>query len=180
LESLLRGGAYLNNRHPLRLNIGFLLHKDVGFSRNFDFECNSIRLGDDLDVTDLRGTLQMSRTGQGVYVHGRIQANTSLDCVRCLTSFKQPLVVDLKDLFAYPADHASDPLLSIPESGLLDLNPLLREYFLLDIPIQPLCSQDCKGLCPECGGSLNEAVCDHPASEVDPRFAVLKALLKKS
>jgi uncharacterized protein len=175
----LRGGAHLNNRHPLRLNVGFLLHKDVGFSRNFDFECDTVRVGDDLDVTDLRGSIKMSRTGQGVYVQGRIQANTSLDCVRCLTSFEQPLVVELNDLFTYPADHTSDPLLSIPESGLLDLNPLLRECLLLDIPIQPLCSHDCKGLCPVCGESLNEAVCDHPESEVDPRFAILKNLLKK-
>lgn len=174
------GGANLNSRHMLRLNVGFLLHKNVGEGRNFDFDCDSVRVGDDLDVERLRGSIHLTRTGQGVYAHGRLQAQIDLQCVRCLTSFDQQLTIELDDLFTYPPDRASDPLLSIPEDGVLDLNPLLREYLLLDIPIQPLCRQDCKGFCPMCGGDLNDTECEHPDTEVDPRLAALKALLPKS
>ena len=173
------GGANLNSRHPLRLNVGFLLHKNVGDGCNFDFNCDSVRVGDDLDFKGLQGSIHLTRTGQGLYAHGRLQAQTSLVCVRCLTSFDQQLTIELDDLFTYPPDRASDPLLSIPEDGVLDLNPLLREYLLLDIPIQPLCRQDCEGLCPVCGSDLKKTECDHPHTEVDPRLAALKALLPK-
>lgn len=174
------GGANLNkSRHPLRLNVGFLLNKNVGYCRNFDFDQNSLRVGDDVDVTGLRGSIQLTRTAQGVYAQGRLQARISLDCVRCLTTFDQLLTVDLSDLFHYPPLRADEPSLSIPDDGTLDFNPLIREYLLLDIPIQPLCHADCKGFCAVCGGNLNEIVCDHEPTEIDPRLEALKMLLSK-
>lgn len=179
-KSLLQGGAYLNSRQQLRLNVGFLLHKNVGYSRNFDFDLDDVRIGEDLDVTALRGSLRLTRTSQGVYVHGPMQAYLNLGCVRCLSTFRQALHVDFNDLFIYPPNEAEDPLLVIPETGLLDLNPLLREYLLLDVPIQPLCRQECKGLCSVCGENLNEVDCQHPETAIDPRLEVLKALLSKS
>ena len=175
------GGANLNNsRHPLRLNVGFLLNKNVGDSRNFDFDHASLRVGDDVDVTDLRGSIQLTRTAQGLYAQGHLQARINLDCVRCLTPFEQLLTVDLGDMFHYPPSRADDLSMSIPEDGILDFNPLIREYLLLDIPIQPLCKRDCKGLCAVCGANLNETVCDHGPDEIDPRFDALKELLSKS
>jgi uncharacterized protein len=180
LETLLRGGAYLNNRHPLRLNVGFLLHKNVGYSRNFDFDIDTVQVGNDVDVTALRGSINLIRTAQGVYLSGDLTAHRELGCVRCLTSFHQSLSVNLDDLFTYPPDRASDPLLIVTEDAILDLNPILREYLLLDEPIQTLCRQDCKGLCPECGVNANQTECDHPMVEVDPRLEALRALLPKS
>jgi len=66
----------------------------------------------------------------------------------------------------------------LPEDGHIDLSPLVREYMLLDIPIKPLCSTDCKGLCPVCGENLNETQCGHTTESIDPRLAVLKSLLE--
>jgi uncharacterized protein len=178
LETRLPGGAFLNkSRHPLRLNVGFLLHKNVGYSRNFNFDHNSIRVGDDVDVTGMRGTIQLTRTTQGVYAQGRLQARISLDCVRCLSTIDQLLTVNLSDLFNYPPLQEDEPSLSIPEDGTLDFNPLIREYLLLDIPIQPLCRADCNGFCAVCGGNLNETVCDHELVDIDPRLEALKTLL---
>jgi uncharacterized protein len=176
----LQGGAYLNNSHPLRLNVGFLLHKNVGYSRNFDFDIDGVRVGDDLNVSVLRGSINLTRTSQGVYASGRIQAELGLDCVRCLVSYGQPLVVDVNDLFIYPPSDADEPQLAIADTGVLDLNPILREYLLLDVPIQPLCRSDCKGLCSICGENLNDSDCQHPDADIDPRLEVLKTLLPKS
>lgn len=161
----------------MRLNVGFLLNKNVGFSRNFDFDHERLRISDDLDVAALSGILRLTRTHQGVYVEGRLQARLSVECVRCLELYEQELSVHFDDLFEFPADAESDPLLTIPETAIMDIRPLLREYLLLDVPIQPLCSSECKGLCPTCGGNLNEHECQHPESEIDPRLAVLKTLL---
>jgi uncharacterized protein len=180
LETLLRGGGRLNSQHVLRLNVGFLLNKNTGYSRNFEFFEPAVQLGDDLDVTDLHGAIQLTRIGEGLYAQGRLDASTTLDCVRCLLPYLQNLKLELSDLFAFPPKRASESLLSIPESGILDLNPIVREYFLLDIPIQPLCRKDCKGLCPVCGGNLNESDCNHTQDEIDPRLEALRALIDKS
>jgi uncharacterized protein len=80
----------------------------------------------------------------------------------------------------YPPGQAADTGLSIPETGILDLNPLARECLLLDVPLQPVCRPGCKGLCSECGNNLNESPCSHPTAEVDPRLSGLKSLLTRS
>ncbi len=170
----------LNSRHPLRINVGFLLHENVGYSREFDFDHPSVQVGDDLDVVDLNGSIRLTRTNQGLYAQGRLRASTRLECVRCLTGFDQRLTVEMTDLLVFPPGQAVDPLLAVPETGILDLNPLVREYFLLDVPLQPLCRPDCKGLCPECGNNLNESSCSHTQADVDPRLAALKSLLSES
>jgi uncharacterized protein len=170
----------LDIRQPLRLNVGFLLHRDVGFSRIFDFDGVGAKLSDDLEVRNLRGSIRFTRTAQGLVGQGKLKAETSLECVRCLIPFDQTLEISLDDLFVYPPDRATDPLLAVPETGILDLSSLTREYFLLDFPLQPVCSTDCKGLCPECGNNLNEGSCQHGQTEVDPRLAVLKDLLHRS
>jgi uncharacterized protein len=161
------------------LNVGFLLHQGVGTHRTFDFDHPSVRVGD-LPVADLRGSIRFSRTAQGLYAQGDLRAETRVECVRCLEAFSQELRIRIDDLFVYPQGQSADPLLSIPETGILDLNPLLREYLELDVPLQPVCRPDCQGLCPECGNNRNLAPCDHPAAEVDPRLSGLKSLLSQS
>jgi len=167
----------LDIRSPLRLNVGFLLHRDVGFNRNFDFDGLGVKVSDDLEVRNLRGSMRFTRTAQGLYGQGNLKAETSLECVRCLKTFDQTLEIRLDDLFVYPPDRASDPLLAVPETGILDLSPLTREYLLLDFPLQPVCRAECRGLCPECGNNLNDKSCQHTRAEVDPRLEVLKDLL---
>jgi uncharacterized protein len=176
----LQGGAQLNLRHPLRLNVGFLLNESIGCSRNVEYNVDSVQLGEDLKVNALQGSLDLTRTSLGILVEGSLQGKLSLECVRCLNSFDQNLTGVFEDLFVYPASRADDPLLAIPETAVLDLTPVLREYLLLDVPIQPLCRPDCKGLCPICGELITDKKCDHHQDEIDPRFEVLRALLPKS
>jgi uncharacterized protein len=128
-------------------------------------------------VADLNGEIRLTRTGEGLYLQGTLGAHTTASCNRCLTEFEQPLQIELGDLLVYPPGRGEDPLLSVPETGMLDLTPLLREYLVLDVPSQPLCRPDCKGLCPECGNNLNESTCEHPESQIDPRLAHLSSLL---
>jgi len=164
----------------LRLNVGFLLNKNIGYSRNFEFDLPHLLLGEDLEITELHGSLRLTRTGQGAYGQGEFEVLTRLDCVRCLASFEQPLQASISELFTFPPDKAGDPLLAISESAILDLGPVLRELLLLDIPIRPVCRPDCLGLCPICGENRNEVTCSHPEAEIDPRLEVLKSLRTKS
>ena len=174
-------GIYMNSnmRDPLRLNVGFLLHEGVGFSRKFDFEHPSIHIDDDLEVNSLQGEISLTRTAQGLYARGQMQAQTPLQCVRCLKDIDQSLRIQFDDLFVSTPEATTDPYLVIPESGILDLNPIARDYFLLDFPMQPLCREDCAGLCSVCGKSLAESNCDHEEVAIDPRLAPLKELLSE-
>ena len=58
----------------------------------------------------------------------------------------------------------------------IDLKPALREQILLSIPPSPVCSDDCKGLCPRCGKDLNEGECGCDRTVMDPRWAALKGI----
>lgn len=177
MGTLLPGGANLTKCHPLRLNVGFLLNKDVGYSRNFDFEEPSLLIGDDFLISDLHGSARLSRTGQGIYIKGHLQGNIDLECVRCLSEYNQVLSAELNELFDYPPEKTSDPHLTISEDAILDLSPILRESFLLDVPIQPICRVECVGLCPVCGELITEEHQSHPEEDIDSRLAVLKTLL---
>jgi uncharacterized protein len=161
----------------LRLNVGFLVHQSVGTSRDFAFDLPETQVGDDLNLAYVRGTLRFTRTSDGLYLDGQLASAMELDCTRCLTTIDTQLAVKLGDLLRYPS---TDLVLGVPETGILDLRPLVREHFLLGIPSQPLCREECRGLCPECGGNLNESTCDHPEAEIDPRLAALESLLHES
>jgi uncharacterized protein len=169
-----------NPRSPLRLNIGFIVHQNIGYSRDFPFDVPSIHLPPDLDLKNLTGLARVTRTPQGLLVQVKLRAAQQVECVRCLSDFDQPLEVDFTELYAFTPRSVTDSNLILPEDGYIDLEPLVREYMLLAIPISPLCSPDCKGLCPICGENLNENDHDHGESEGDPRLAVLKSLKKNS
>lgn len=164
-------------RDQLRLNVGFLINQSVGYSRDFDVEIPTIRLEHDLELTGMSGTARLTRTAQGLLVQVKMQATLLTECVRCLTDFMQPLVIDFTELYAFSRNSVTDSDLLVPEDAHIDLSPLVREYMLLDMPISPLCRPDCKGLCPICGENQNEVACSHEDVALDPRLDKLKSLL---
>ncbi|MFN3308711.1 MAG: YceD family protein [Anaerolineales bacterium] len=163
---------------PLRLNAGFIVGLPVGESRDFELNISHVCLESDLILDDLVGNVRITRTAQGLLLHAVIQATTPSQCVRCLTDFTLPLEVDFTELYAFSRNGMSESGLLLPDDAQIDLSPLVREYMLLAVPIQPLCMPSCKGLCPICGANQNEVVCDHPEEEFDPRLSVLKMWLK--
>jgi uncharacterized protein len=165
-----------NPRRPLRLNVGFLINVTIGTSRDFNFEYETMCLGDDFNVRDFTGVARFSRTPQGLLLQGEFSAGAELECVRCLENYSQDLKWSVTDLYAFDRRNMTESGLLVPEDGQIDLEPLLREYALLEIPISPLHSPDCKGLCPVCGENLNKTDCGH-RPEPDSPFAVLKDLL---
>ncbi len=166
-----------NLRRPLRLNVGFLIKSPIGTRRDFNFEYEKMRLGEDLTLANFTGMARFDRTQQGLLLQGDFAATADVECVRCLGTFSQGLKWSFSDLYAFDKSNITDSGLLVPEDAQIDLEPLLREYALLEFPISPVCRPDCKGLCPVCGENLNKADCGH-RSESDSPFAVLKDLLK--
>lgn len=167
-------------QHPLRLNVGSLLHQGAGTIQEIEFDLPSVQVGDDLDLSYLRGDIRLTRTSEGLYLEGHLESQFEIECDRCLTQVAKSVLLVPGELLYYPPRPTADSSVNIPETGQLDLRPLVREHFLVEIPLHSLCRPDCKGLCPECGGNLNETTCEHPEADLDPRLAALKSLLPES
>jgi uncharacterized protein len=166
----------MNN--PLRLNVGFLINQSVGTSREFLFELPDLNLEPDVQLKNLAGTAKITRTPQGLLTQVRAHAFTQVECVRCLTIFDQELETEFTELYAFTIRTTTDSELILPEDGFIDLTPLIREYLLLEIPMNPRCRPDCYGVCSICGEIHDSQVHDLEQETTDPRLAVLKNLLE--
>lgn len=153
----------------LRLNVGFIVHQTIGFSHDFNFAVPEVYIEPDLHLTNLLGIARVTRTPQGLLVQVKMQANVQAECVRCLENFSQPLEVDFSELYAFNKRYVTESGLILPENGYINLAPVLREYMLLEVPINPFCLPDCKGLCLECGTNLNLFSCEHASLTTNDR-----------
>ena len=165
------------DRHALWLNVGFFVSQSIGYLREIPIEFPELHLAPDLDLKNLSGVVLITRTPQGLLVQVRLHATTPAECGRCLAVFEQPLEADFTDLYAFSKKSVTESGLILPETGVIDLAPVVREYMLLEIPINPLCSPDCKGLCPVCGERLDDRPHAHEDEPADPRIEQLKELL---
>ena len=123
--------------------------------------------------------LRLEAVMEGVLVTGTAQAALAGECARCLEPISDEIEVRFQELFVYD-DRNVDPdeelEVSTLQDDLVDLEPLLRDAVVLALPFQPLCQDDCPGLCPECGARLADDP-DHRHDEpVDPRWSALSAL----
>jgi len=165
------------SRLALRLNVGFLIGSSVGTSRDFFFDLPKTFIEPDLYLNSLSGIARITRTAQGLLAQVKMNASLHTECARCLTELEQSLNIGFTELFAFSSRSVSESGLIMPEDGHLNLAPLVREYVLLEIPINPICRPDCQGLCPECGEILTDGPHHHEDNSIDPRLAQLKALL---
>jgi uncharacterized protein len=168
-----------NPRHPFRLNVGFIIHQEVGYKHEFSFEFEQIQIARDLDLHQFEGIATIGRTPQGLIVQANFSANIILECVRCLNEHEHPLEWDFTELYAFNQKSVSNSGLIIPDDAHIDLQPLIREYALLAIPIKPICRLDCKGLCAICGEDLNLNDCGHKEITEESPFSALKGLLEE-
>jgi len=166
-----------DSRNLLRLNVGFIIHETIGFSREFEINADQIHLNPDLDLEHLDGSVKITRMAHGLLLQVQLGAFTIIDCVRCLDPFSRKLQIDFADLYTFAQNIDENSDLIVPEDGVLDLSPSIREEFILAIPINPLCSIDCKGLCPVCGENRNFIDCKHEPEIIDPRMQALKSFL---
>jgi uncharacterized protein len=167
-----------NPRKPFRLNVGFIVNNDVGFSVDFPFDFDRIKVSDDLDLCNFRGTANIGRTPQGLLLTGQFEATLLAECARCLSEFNHTVHWEMTELYAFNKKSVTDSGLVLPDDAQIDLAPLIRDYALTEIPISPICKDDCKGLCSTCGQDLNKKDCGHRTDSNDSPFSVLKDLLK--
>jgi uncharacterized protein len=166
-----------NSKKPFRINVGFIIHEEIGRNHDFPFEFNKIILDGDLELHNFDGVVNIGRTPQGLVVQAEFSAKTTLECVRCLNEFEHELNWSFTELYAFDKRSETESELILPEDAHIELDTLLREFAILEIPISPICKPDCEGLCAECGQNLNEKDCGHKPIQPDSPFAKLKDLL---
>ncbi|MGK5627061.1 YceD family protein [Streptomyces sp. URMC 123] len=169
--------------HELGRRPGALQRLSRSVAAPKDLGIEVIRVPDDATVDiDLR----LESVMEGVLVTGTARAPLSGECVRCLEPLERELEADFQEMFSYPeadargriadpgADDEEDDILTL-EDGMFDLEPVLRDAVVLALPLQPVCREDCPGLCPDCGARLAEDP-DHHHDAVDIRWAALQGL----
>ena len=120
--------------------------------------------------------LRLESVIEGVLVTGTATVTVRGECVRCLTEVSDTLEVDVQELFVHPESEAGEDEVSRLEDDLIDLEPLLRDGVVLDLPFQPRCREDCQGLCVECGANLNDDPEHSHGASLDPRWEKLRRL----
>ncbi len=117
--------------------------------------------------------LVAERVPEGVVVRGTVAAPWTAACARCLAPAAGRVEVHVDELFEAAPEPGETYLL---EGDHIDLEPLVRDAIVLELPTVAHCRDDCAGLCPQCGADLNLTQCDCVADDSDPRWAALGSL----
>ncbi len=115
----------------------------------------------------------------GVLVTGSLSYPVTGECSRCLDPLVEQRSADFSDLFLWEEPEEIDPQvdpLPLVTDGYVDLRDLVHDAVVLELPLAPLCSEDCRGLCETCGIRLADAPADHAHEILDPRWAALEGL----
>jgi uncharacterized protein len=128
---------------------------------------------------------RVSRSGNEVRLRGKINASAEVDCDRCLKTVSVPVETEFDVKYVPNEDYTPSEAAELQEEDLsvsffdgktIDVDELVREQVLLNMPSRALCGDECKGLCPVCGADRNTSSCDCESREIDPRWAALKQL----
>ena len=160
----------------------------VDLKRFFQGQSDTVTLEVDLSGLELGGVkpfcapvkaeVGLRGFADSVILDAHADYSTVMPCDRCGESTRRDWSRDFSHVLVRElGDEQDDDTYVVVSDERLDLEELLREDILLELPSKYLCSPDCKGLCPKCGKNLNEGDCGCEAEEIDPRLEVLKSLL---
>jgi uncharacterized protein len=134
-------------------------------------------------------SMDVAKAGGAAFaVTGEVRTRLELSCSRCLEPFDVPVNAAFELRYVPQAENTGDGEREIAEDdlitafyreGMLDIGDLLREQFQLALPMKPLCTDDCRGLCRQCGANLNRTECGCTPAWEDPRLSPLKNLLTR-
>jgi uncharacterized protein len=128
--------------------------------------------------------LSYYRAGTELFFRGELNAATAASCARCAEEFIAPSGRSFRYVLAPRSIgddsngdlRAEDLEFSLYEGDEVNLTPLIREQLLLALPTRPLCREDCRGLCPQCGVNLNDRTCGCVIETPDARLSILRSI----
>jgi uncharacterized protein len=135
---------------------------------------------------DVVGRVELTNSGKVIVARGNVAGAGTLSCARCLKRFPWTFEVEftencalrqIDDPAVYGTAEDEEDLVPIADEDWIDLSELVRQLITLEVPLQPLCDPECRGLCPRCGAALDTEACRCGGDAFDPRWSKLKELL---
>lgn len=156
----------MEDSFDISVNVAQLLKEAVGSTRCYQLkEVASPETAQRVD-----GEVRVIRSQRGILVEGEVMATVVTVCSRCLSPIELPLTFKMAEEELLPKTDVVSGLplsftdeagtLFINEEHILNLGEMVRQCFILAMPMKPLCRPDCAGLCPTCGSNLNQGVCN--------------------
>jgi uncharacterized protein len=139
-------------------------------------------------LSPVKARLRFEKVGSEVLAQGEVTTRMELQCSRCLRNFPRDMDMNINVVYHPVEELRGEEKHEVREDELdmgfykddeLDIQDLVMEQILLNIPMKPLCSESCRGICPKCGADMNVNPCRCEQKETDPRLAVLKKLLEE-
>ena len=135
-------------------------------------------LSDPVSFENVAAKGEFFGTGERVSIRGEVSAAVTSRCAKCLEPVKLEIHAEMDALYARQPD-PEDPDIYLFEGSKVDLTDAVRDALLLELPYRFLCSEDCKGLCPQCGVNLNLGTCTcQEGLNVANPFSALKAIVQ--
>jgi uncharacterized protein len=170
------------------INVAQLLKLPPGTVRTLDFDDPLPEITADIGLVEpVTGKAQLTRTSRGILAAVQYATRVQLECGRCLEPAQVDIAGDTADEFMPSVDvstgvplpeQADSAELVIDDHHILDLTEVIRQDLLTRVPLQPLCSEDCPGMCAQCGADLRIRACSGERGEATQSpFAGLSRLL---
>lgn len=155
-----------------------------GEQKEYEFSLDSIP---ETGEVTLKGLVNVKgkvvNTGNFLELSGDVKTRILSTCSRCLEVIEVPLEFTFTERYTKKDDSVEEfaeesemAAVMTYEDDIIDINEAVKENLLINLPMRFLCSDDCPGLCPQCGRSMKEGPCDCKADETDPRLAILAKL----
>ncbi len=168
----------------MQFNVVSLLKEATGATREYDIDATDVTV--DGETVAMSGHVRFDRTPRGIFVRARLDGTHDDVCSRCLKPVRFPVHVEFEEEYLPTVDVISGAPVTIDEGDeeayritpnhIVDLAQPAREYWVLALPMAPLCSDDCPGLCPLCGEELSDVRHTCTREQVDARWAKLANL----
>jgi uncharacterized protein len=155
----------------MQFNVAQLLKEGVGSRRSYSLD-ETFEALPETGTTRVRGEITLTCIDKGIWVSGSIETNASSLCGRCLTLAEYPVRFRVDEEYLSMVEIDSGAPIRVPELEVkegaftldshhtLDLAEAVRQYVIINLPMKPLCRQNCAGLCFTCGANLNDHPCD--------------------
>ena len=167
-------------------NVSQLLKESPGARRVVEID-DLLALAGHKHESRVRGTAGLLRSPGGVWVSAELQTTVRCDCSRCLASIEQPVRFEMEEEFLPTVDvstgaavrHTEEEAESfyIDSTHTLDMREAIRQYAAMNLPMKPVCSEACAGLCPFCGVNRNDTACECDREVRDSRWGPLLGIV---
>ncbi|MEE2823041.1 MAG: DUF177 domain-containing protein [Acidobacteriota bacterium] len=173
------------------VDINLLRDRDEPLLITQDFAEGELSVASDVSLLKqpVHAELQISLSGEKICVNGVLKAKLEFTCSRCVKSFFRSIKKNVQVVYQPdPVVEGEGEEFSLIYTDLdvgfyhgqqLDVAALISEQVVLEVPMKPVCKEQCGGLCDQCGMDLNEGSCDCQRRSVDPRLVALEELKKR-